>query len=392
MPEQPGESTPTRNKFVAFKAADGRWRWISVSSVAIEDREGEVVSEKAYDDAIALADRDGRGELDLVHLRGTDVGDCDTQVRLGMMLLEGGTWRDTPTARKVRDVVAADPDRWGVSIQFRYDPSQFDGRTYTGGIQIRKRSILPREMAASFGTAITTTGGDMEMTEQVKDALGAMGLDETEIEEIAERQKSVEAEPHVVNKADGGMFAQLWGQIAKAFGNGAPAPATGGAESETEVAPVTPAEPEPAPEPEAEPAPEAEKAAEPEPQEPPSFVLSEEAQKAIAASVVETLAGGMAQAMQPLTVELVAVKAQLSTLEARLAQAEKTTEDRVMERLRELPPVVKAAPTRVAATITRDAPDEPVPEAEKTYAQQLFAQVSKSIEDAIQGVQQKYRP
>jgi hypothetical protein len=376
-----------RNKFVSYKAADGRWRWMAVSSMAIMDREGEIVSEKAYDDAIALADRDGRGELDLVHLNGTDVGDCDTQTRLGMMLVEGGTWRDTPLARKVRQAVAADPDRWGVSIKFRYDPSQFDGRTYTGGIQIRKRSILPREMAASFGTAITTTGGDMEMTEQVKEALGAMGLDETEIEEIAERQKSVEAETHVVNKAET-VLQKVRDMIGKAFGSGAEAPDAGGAENVTEVPPAEPAEPEPAPETE----PEAEKATEPEaPQEPPSFVLSEDAQKAIAASVAQSMAGGVAQALQPVAEKMAQMQVTMDALVARLAEVEKTTEDRVMERLRQLPPVVKAAPTQVAATVTQDDPSTPAPEAEKTYAQALFAQVEKSLADALKGVEVKYR-
>lgn len=388
-----------KSAFTSFKAADGRWRWLSVSSMAIEDREGEVVSEQAYDDAIALAQRAGRGELDLVHLKGTDVGDCDFQTRLGMMLVEGGTWRDTPMAQKARVAVAANPDRWGVSLQFRYDPSQFDGRTYTGGIQIRKRSILPREMAASLGTAITTIGGDMEMTEQVKQALGELGLDDNEITEIAERQKSVTVEePHVVNKAEG-VMDKIKHLIANAFGGGAEAPEAGGAENATEAFPAVSAEPEPVTEPVV--APEAEKTDKPpaepvpapEPREAPTMVLSEDAQKAIALTVAGVMSAGVAEALTPVVEKMAGQQAALEALTARLAVVEQTTEDRVMQRLRELPPIVKAAPTMIATALAAETePAEPETDAQKSYAKQLFAAVSKSIEDTLKGFQPKYQP
>jgi len=83
------------------------------------------------------------GELDLLHVDGTDVGRCDTMLRLGKQLFESGTWFDTPKAVKAREVVSTDPDHWGVSIKFRYDPELFDGIRYLGGIRILKADHSP---------------------------------------------------------------------------------------------------------------------------------------------------------------------------------------------------------------------------------------------------------
>jgi len=54
------------------------WRWMTLSNWSVVDKEREVVSEQAYKDAIAHAQKSSEwGQLDLVHVNGTDVGDCD---------------------------------------------------------------------------------------------------------------------------------------------------------------------------------------------------------------------------------------------------------------------------------------------------------------------------
>jgi len=115
-----------KRSFVSYKSADDQWRWLSISNWAVVDREAEVVTEKAYRDAIAHAQKSGQwGELDLVHVNGTDVGDCDMMfiVKAGeepAKLGAGGTWHDSDKATRVREALQAKPDYWGMSVKFRY--------------------------------------------------------------------------------------------------------------------------------------------------------------------------------------------------------------------------------------------------------------------------------
>lgn len=349
--------SPGASKFISYKDASGAWRWLSISNVAIQDREGEIVSEKAYDDAIALArSKDAFGELDLVHVPHTDVGDADFMARLGNELVEGGAWRDDPGAIKARETVQARPDDWGVSIMFKYDPSQFDGTTYAGGIRILKRSILPRGMAASHGTAIAVVGGDavkeFKMTKEVKEALAALGVAPEKIAELAEKAKSVPQEENVVIKED--EKQSLWQRLGQLLGvtksvdpdETAPPAVVESDEVEPEASKT---EDQDRPEAVAKPAPE--------------LTLSEDAAKAIGEQAAQVLAGTVESAVAPLRDELETVKAKLAEAEQRmagteqrLAEAEKSVEVKVNERLASLPPVVTVRTTEVAAT---EAPGQP---------------------------------
>jgi hypothetical protein len=189
---------------IVYKADDGTQRWASVSNVAIKDKELEIVTEQAYDDAIEYAQKSlDFGEIDLVHVEGTDVGKCDLMLRAGNRLIEGGTFDDTDLARGAIKALEADPDHWGVSIKFVYDPSNFDGEKYNGNIRIPKRTILPQEMAASHGTKLVAIGGPnamekQQVSERAREALEKLNVPQEEIEALAEKQ--VEAEPNTVEK------------------------------------------------------------------------------------------------------------------------------------------------------------------------------------------------
>ncbi|HUT18972.1 MAG TPA: hypothetical protein VM366_07415, partial [Anaerolineae bacterium] len=141
--------------WTVYKSATGAWRWLALCSWAVVDKEAEVVSEQAYQDGIAHAQKTGQyGELDLVHVDGTDVGDCDwlfTTAKAGEppKLGAGGSWRQTPMAAGAREAVRIDPGRWGMSIKFRYNPARKVKGVYTGGVELLKYTILPQAMAAS---------------------------------------------------------------------------------------------------------------------------------------------------------------------------------------------------------------------------------------------------
>ncbi len=301
-------------KFISYKDANDKWRWLAISNTAVLDKEEEIISEKAYDDAIQHARSTGEfGELDLVHVLGTDVGDCDLMLRLGNQLIEGGAWQDTKLAQRARASVSKEPDRWGVSIKFHFDPEQFDGKTYHGGIRIPKRTILPKEMAASHGTAIAVLGGNEMMKaidEEAKAALQALGMEDEDIEALREKQKATPDE-NVKEKENDKQ--SVWKRFVQHF------------------------------------APEQEKEQEPE------IILEDEVVKTISEQAVKALM----EVLAPIQKDIAALKPwcesveqQVKALGERIEKTEGTLEDKVMKRLDSLPPIVKVRATEATVTET----------------------------------------
>ncbi len=148
---------------------DGVVRWLTYSSNAFEDIEGELFSTKSLEDAVAWADAVGeRGPLRIFHVPGADVGHCDYQAVFGRFLVESGTFADTPIGRKAKEYFLQNRDkRFGVSIGYLYRQGDELDRTYDW-LRIRERSVTPEGMAANPWTEFTL-GGDV-MTDARKAA------------------------------------------------------------------------------------------------------------------------------------------------------------------------------------------------------------------------------
>jgi len=370
--EMPKKSAESEDRFFVYKAADGTPRWAAISSVAVKDKEFEIVTEKAQDDAIQHANDTGQfGELDLVHVDGTDVGKCDMMARAGKRLVESGTWDDTDMARRVMKAVTENPDHWGISIKFVYDPSKFDGEKYHGNIRIRKRSILPQEMAASFGTRIVAmTGGEFmnkEMSKETRDALKQLGITEEEIEMLAEKRLTPD-EPNTVEKQEvepaetaeqEKKKPSVWERIKAMLSNIAiedddtvePDADTGGVESEPEVT---------------EPAEVQEKEVVPQ--------MDAEMLKAFAEAVTA-----------PLVAKLAEQGAEIDSLKARVAEAEGVVEDKILNKLIELPPVVKVRASQVEIASETPEPRGRVLPQTKPEADNYNAKLLEGVIAAVQG-------
>lgn len=143
--------------FRVFKDKSGKYRWFSISSSAFEDRDGEIVSTDAVDYSLKIAKTDPNyGELRLYHLPGSRIGECDTSMRIGMFLIESGIFDNTDMATNVRKVISNNPDKYGVSIGFKYRPEDFQDNTYHR-IKIFERSIVEEKDAAALFTNIRLT-------------------------------------------------------------------------------------------------------------------------------------------------------------------------------------------------------------------------------------------
>lgn len=353
------------SSFFVYKSASGEMRWVSVSSTAVKDKEFEIVTEQAYDDAIQHAkNTDDFGELDLVHVDGTDVGDADLMVRVGKRLIEGGTFRDTQMAANAIKAVQDDPNFWGTSIQFVFDPSKFDGESYTGNIRILKRAILPQEMAASFGTKFVAIGGRTimeELKQDTKEALAELGVSEEEIEALAEKQdaqqenvKAKEAEEPVTEKKTvWERFTDFLAQFEKE-----PSIEPGDAETTQEATPT----------------PETAKA---------QVTLDEETIKAMA----QTIATATAEKLAEQSEQIEMLSKAISDFDARLKQAEEAVEDKVLSRLADLPQIVKVRATETDVTVVEDTePKSPLPQQgfdTSTYIEEMVKGVTDAVSQAL---------
>jgi len=80
-------------KMSIVKQSDGKLRWVMFSSTAYQDRDGEIVSQKALADDVARADASGDyGPLDWWHVDGLILGHCDYNAMDGKVLIESGTF------------------------------------------------------------------------------------------------------------------------------------------------------------------------------------------------------------------------------------------------------------------------------------------------------------
>lgn len=149
-----------------FKTDAGDFRWVGVSSSAFEDRTGETVATKAIDYSIKAAKGDF-GELRIYHLPGTRVGTCDSSLRIGMFLIESGTFDNTDMAEQVRSTVNTDPEKYGLSIGFKYRPSDLVDDRYEK-IRIFERSIVEEPDAAALFTNIRLMSSSVEVISMEK--------------------------------------------------------------------------------------------------------------------------------------------------------------------------------------------------------------------------------
>jgi len=134
-----------------FKDVEGAWRWIAIYSNRYEDREGEIFSEaahKAY--ASYVASSGDYPTFRLWHIP-LDVGKADLVDYSDGFMVASGTF--LPEMADVAKNLAAEPDL-GCSHGFRYYPEDLRDGVYHR-YRSHEISALPRERAANLLTAFS---------------------------------------------------------------------------------------------------------------------------------------------------------------------------------------------------------------------------------------------
>jgi hypothetical protein len=196
-----GRMPYAQKALTVLKDRTGRYRWLTFSSTAFRDRDGEIVSSKALADDVARADRDGQyGTLRWWHTPGLDIGDCDWNAMHGRTLIESGTFRD----ERYGPLIAAKAADLGVSIGFHHPATEPDGDRVFHRIRRFERSLVPLPYPSNLYTALAVK--EIAAVDDMKIAgLKALGFDDATIasiqEQAAAREKAADA-AGVAFKAD----------------------------------------------------------------------------------------------------------------------------------------------------------------------------------------------
>ncbi len=151
----PGARMKTAGMAV-FKDASGRYRWVTRTTTAYRDRDGEIISAKALADDVAWSDTHGQyGPLRWWHTGkpnprykdwgpeawgpGLDIGDCDLRAVSGNCLLESGTFRD----EAIGAAIAEKADQYGISPGFFHSALEPDAEGVYTSIKTFERSLVP---------------------------------------------------------------------------------------------------------------------------------------------------------------------------------------------------------------------------------------------------------
>jgi hypothetical protein len=145
------------SSFAVFKDAKGCYRWISHTTTAYRDRDGEILTLKGLEaNARRMTETGIYGPLRYWHIgqpnpfsdtepwgAGLDIGDCDFSMLIGRTLVESGTFRSPAIAEKM----ASDTAGHEVSPGFFHSASEPDADGAFEQFFIFERSPVPRDYA-----------------------------------------------------------------------------------------------------------------------------------------------------------------------------------------------------------------------------------------------------
>jgi 2'-5' RNA ligase len=170
--------------FHVLKQADGSYRWVTISSSAFRDRDGEIVTQKALANDVEWCDTiKSYGPLRWWHVGGweapdgleswktwrstpgIDLGECDFNMLHGRMLIESGTFKDATTG----EAFSQCQDNLEVSIAFSHPKEEPGKNKQYQNIHRFERSLLPAGMASNLLTKFYVSKGnpDMKTTEKL---------------------------------------------------------------------------------------------------------------------------------------------------------------------------------------------------------------------------------
>jgi hypothetical protein len=184
-------------QFTVHKQADGKYRWTIVSSSSFQDRDGEIVSQKALEeDTEHMNATKEYGTLDWWHTP-VRLGVCDFSAMHGRLSVESGTFDNDFIAERL----AEHTNGLAASRSFRHSVTEPDASGVYSHIRTFARAILPRGKESNLLTqvAIAPKGENM-LQDKIKELKALFGGNKAAEEHVdallaqaAEAEKSADA-------------------------------------------------------------------------------------------------------------------------------------------------------------------------------------------------------
>lgn len=201
--------------------ADGKKFWVSITTNAFEDREGEVFTTQALENYVAQAEKGlppeletalkemhlpatQNGELWLMHLPGSRIGEPRWHGVEGRFLLEAGVFDDTPIGQKAAAYLAEHGEDYKNSHGFMYHTEDKEDKVFDWFWKF-ETSVVPAGWASNPWTGLKVIAEEAKsMDERKKAELVKMVGEELANDLIAKAQEGTKAleEAGVAFKAD----------------------------------------------------------------------------------------------------------------------------------------------------------------------------------------------
>ena len=186
---------------VVEKEASGKYRWIAFTSSSYQDKDTEIVSQKALEaDAERMNASGDYGTLDWHHTP-IILGDCDASFMHGHISIESGTFRDNWVGERFATMKGL-----GMSRTFYNPANEPDAEGVYHNIRTFSRAILPAERASNRLTMLDVSAKEKKMSlldkaKALVDKLGGTPEAEAKVKELL-------AAAEVVDKAAKGKLQQ----------------------------------------------------------------------------------------------------------------------------------------------------------------------------------------
>lgn len=187
-------------QFLTTKESDGKYRWTMITGSAFEDKDGEIISTKAFErDCDEMELTGDYGELLWWHCDGTQhatdkearpyipLGVCDTSFVYEKLNIESGTYYDN----QIGEHFESHSKEFGASKSFYHKEDEpTDEGVYTF-IRTKERSLLPRTKEANlltrlFGQKEKEMADNKQRIDALKEKLG-----EDKVTELLEQGKAM---------------------------------------------------------------------------------------------------------------------------------------------------------------------------------------------------------
>lgn len=151
---------PDGSGFKVFRTKEGVDRWLAFSSNAFKDKDEELFTTKALEEAVDYADETGEhGPLRIYHVPSADVGVADYQAVIGRFLVESGTFNDDELGQKAVAYFKSTDEEHQISIGFQFKSGDEKDGVFDW-VRIKERSVTPKGAAANPYTSFAI--GELE--------------------------------------------------------------------------------------------------------------------------------------------------------------------------------------------------------------------------------------